>query len=180
MKLINRSFKEIFFTQLFSIFGGIFAGTLLAVYTDNILLIPGMLIILPGFLEMRGNISGTFASRLSSGLFLGVINPNKIKTRIIKGNLIGSFTLAIIVSLLLGLIAFSFNYLVLNITAAKIILIPLLAGLIANAIEMALTLFMTIYVFKKGHDPNNIMGPFITTTGDITSIISLLLVIAII
>src|SRR3989338_3592363 len=98
MAFLDTSFREIFAAQMVSIFGGLIAGILLAIYTDKILLIPGMLILLPGLLEMRGNISGSFASRLSSGLFLGIIKPNKFNTKIIKGNLLASFLLAILVS----------------------------------------------------------------------------------
>ncbi|MDP2908287.1 MAG: magnesium transporter [Nanoarchaeota archaeon] len=180
MSVFDKSFKEIFLSQIVSIIGGLIAGTILALYTDKLLLIPGMLILLPGFLEMRGNISGSFASRLSSGLFLGVINPNKVKTKIIRGNLLSSFLLAIIISFTLGLIAFLFNLLVFKIAVSKIILLPLIAGIIANAIEIPLTLVVTFYLFKKGHDPNNIIGPFVTSTGDITSIASLLIALVII
>ena len=114
MDIFVKDFREILSSQMVSIIGGLMAGIALAIYTDKLLLIPGMLIMLPGFLEMRGNISGSFASRLSSGLFLGVIKPGRIKTKIIKGNLLASFLLAILVSFALGLIAFSFNYLVLH------------------------------------------------------------------
>ena len=72
MGLFDKDFKEILFSQSMAVIGGIIAGTLLALYTDKILLIPGMVILIPGFLEMRGNISGTLSARLSSGLFLGV------------------------------------------------------------------------------------------------------------
>jgi len=143
-------------------------------------LIPGMLIILPGFLEMRGNLSGSLASRISSGLFLKVINPNRIKTKLIKGNVIASFLLVISICASLGFIAFLFDYFVFKAFMPKIILLPLVAGLIANIIEIPLTLFATFYIFKKGHDPNNIMGPFITSTGDITSVLSLLIAVIII
>ena len=180
MNIFDNNFKEIFSSQIVSIVGGLIAGTILAIYTDKILLIPGMLILLPGFLEMRGNISGSLASRLSSGLFLGLINPNNIKTKIIKGNLWASFLLSILVSFALGVIAFLFNYLILQTFTLWIILVPLIAGLIANAIEIPLTLFVTFYLFKKGHDPNNIMGPFVTSTVDITSIVSLLIALMII
>jgi len=180
MGLFDNNFKEILSSQIVSIIGGLIAGTILAIHTQKILLIPGMLILLPGFLEMRGNISGSFASRLSSGLFLGIINPNKIKTKIIKGNLLASFLLVIIVSLALGLIAFFFNYFVLSITTLEIIFLPLIAGVIANIIEIPLTLFATFFLFKKKIDPNNVMGPFITSTGDITSIVSLLIALVII
>lgn len=180
MSLFDRNFKEILSSQVVSIGGGLIAGTLLATYIDKILLIPSMLILLPGFLEMRGNISGSFASRLSSGLFLGVVNPGRFKTKLIRGNLVASFALVLVISLALGVIALLFNYFITHTLMLKILIIPLLAGLIANAIEIPLTLFATFYLFKKGHDPNNIMGPFITSTGDVTSIVSILLALVLI
>ncbi len=180
MGVFNRGFWEIFYSEIISIGGGLIAGTILAVLTDKVFLIPGMLILLPGFLEMRGSISGTFASRLSSGLFLGVVKPNKFFSRIIRGNLIASFSLAGLISLILGFIAFLFTFLIFHIVYFKVILIALIAGIIANSFEIILTLAATFYIFKKGHDPNNILGPFVTTTGDITSIISLYIVMVII
>lgn len=180
MNIFDKKFKEIFFSQIISIFGGLTAGILLAVYTDNLLLVPGMLILLPGFLEMRGNISGSLAARLSSGLFLGVVNPKGMKTKIIKGNVLASFVLAFVASLVLGIVAFFFNFIVSGIFTPKIIFIPLVAGLLASVIEIPLTLFFTFYLFRRGHDPNDIMGPFVTSTGDMTSIISLLIVMVLI
>lgn len=175
MKIFDSVFKEILSSQVISLIGGLIAGTILAIYTDKLLLIPGMLILLPGFLEMRGNISGSFSSRLSSGLFLGVIKPNKTTIKLLKGNIVASFLLAIVVSLALGLLAFLFNYFVFGVILYKIITLALIAGIIANAIEIPLAMFATFYLFKKGHDPNNIMVPFITSTGDITSIVALLI-----
>lgn len=180
MGIFDKGFREILLFQIISVAGGLIVGTILALYTDKVLLIPGMLILIPGFLEMRGNISGAFASRLSSGLFLGVIKPNKFWTKLIRGNLLASFFLAILTSLALGVVAFIFNAIVFHVFTYNIILLPLIAGVIANAVEIPLTLFVTFYLFKKGHDPNNIMGPFVTSTGDITSIVSLLIALAII
>ena len=180
MGIFDAKFKEILSFQIVSILLGIFAGTMLAIFTNKLLVIPGIFILLPGFLEMRGNISGSFSSRLSSGLFLGVIKPDRMKTKMIKGNLSASFLLAVAVSFVLGVIAFVFTYLVFGVFVPTIIIFPLIAGLIANAIEIPLTLFMTFYLFRKGHDPNDIMGPFITSTGDIISIVSLLLALVVI
>jgi len=80
----------------------------------------------------------------------------------------------------LGLIAFMFNNLVLHVFNPSIIMIFLIAGLIASAIEIPIAIFFTFYFFRKGHDPNNILGPFVTSTGDITSILSLLIALVII
>jgi mgtE-like transporter len=176
MVVFDKEFSEIFSTQMVSIIGGLVVGIILVLYIDKILFIPGMLILLPGFLEMRGNISGSFASRLSSGLFLGVINPKKKRTKLVRGNVFAALCLAVIVSFVLGIVAFAFSYCVFGVYSLKIIFIPVIAGIIANFIEIPLTLFMTFYLFRRGHDPNNIMGPFVTSTGDITSIVSLLVV----
>lgn len=181
MKIFDKDFKEIFSSQIATLLGGLISGTLLAIYTDKIFLLPGMLIIFPGFMEMRGNICGSLASRLTSGLFLGIIKSGSgIKTKIIKGNLFASLFLVILISIVLGLSAFFINFFILQIYTPKIILIPLLAGLIANMIEIPITIFTTLYLYKNGHDPNNIMGPFVTTIGDITSILSLLIAISIV
>lgn len=180
MDIFDRNFKEMLSSQTISIAGGIFTGVLLAFYIDKLFLLPGIFIFLPGFFEMRGNISGSFSSRLSSGLFLGVIKPERMNTKIIRGNLAASFLLVVPVCMILGLIAFLLNYLLLGIFSFQIIVLALVAGVIANVIEIPLTLFATFYLFRKGHDPNNIMGPFITSTGDITSVVSLLIALVIV
>ncbi len=180
--VFDKNFNEIFFSQIVSIIGGLIAGTILAVYTDRLLLLPGMFILLPGFLEMRGNISGSMAARITSGLFLGMIKAkgHSTKAKVVRGNAFAAFLLALLISAILGIIAFAFNYLFFHQITPKIILIPLLGGIISNAIEIPLTLFFTFYLFRKGHDPNNIMGPFVTSTGDITSVISLLIAMLIV
>ena len=91
-----------------------------------------------------------------------------------------SFLLVILVSFFLGIVVFLFNLVLLKVYMPRMIFIPLIAGILANFIETPLTIFATFYLFKKGHDPNNIMGPFITSTGDITSIIALIITIIII
>ena len=88
--------------------------------------------------------------------------------------------MAIIISLVLGLVAFLFTYLVFDIFAPKLILLALIAGAIANAIEIPLTLVATFFIFRRGYDPNNIIGPIITSTGDVVSIAALLIALIII
>ncbi|MFH0837412.1 MAG: magnesium transporter [Candidatus Aenigmatarchaeota archaeon] len=180
MEVFDKCFKEMFSSQLVSIIGGLIAGVLLAVYIDKLFLIPGMLILIPGFLETRGNVSGSMAARLTSGMYLGVVKVKKIRSKFVRGNVLASFVLAMAVSLVLGIVAFVFSFIALGIFVPKIIIIPVLAAILANIIEVPLTVFFTFYLFRKGHDPNNIMGPFVTSTGDITSIVSLLLVVLLI
>lgn len=180
MRIIDKNFKELFASQLVSVFGGLIAGTILAIYTDKILIIPGMFILLPGFLEMKNSISGSLAARISAGLHLRFITIHRKKIKLIRGNALAAFLLALIVSLGLGLIAFAFSLFVFKVFIPKIIILPLIAGIISSFLEIPITIFFTFYLFMKGHDPDYIMGPFITSVGDIISVISLLIAVVII
>ncbi len=175
MHILRKDFREILEGEIISVSGGLFAGLLLVSFVNKLALIPGLFILLPGFLEMRGNISGSLASRLSSGLFLGALKPRFHRNRILKGNILGSFLLVVILSLFLGTIAYVVNLWILQINSPSIIIVALVAGVLSNLIEIPLTVAMTFWLFRKGHDPNNVMGPYVTTIGDIVSIIALLI-----
>jgi mgtE-like transporter len=103
-----------------------------------------------------------------------------VEKRVLYGNFLASFFLVIMVSFFLGLIAMLFTYLIMGIILWKIIWVSLIAALLANVIEIPSTYFTTLWLFKKGHDPNNIMGPFVSTTGDIVSILALLVAIVVV
>jgi mgtE-like transporter len=176
----QKDFREILTSEIISVTGGLAAGTMLAFFTDKLYLIPGLLILLPGFLEMRGNISGSLSARLSSGLLLGALNPKMKNEKVLWGNVLASFTLVLIVSFILGSVAYLASMYFFGISNPAIILIALIAGILSNLIEIPITIFACFWLFKKGHDPNNIMGPYVTTTGDIISILALMLAIVMI
>lgn len=176
---MHKDFREIFYGELVSLTGGIVAGTMLASATNQIMLVPGLFILLPGFLEMRGSISGSMSARLSSGLFLKITKPQARNNRFLRENVIAAVILAFVVSLVLGLVSFAFSYYFFGITNAKIIYVAIVAGLLSNIIEIPLTIMANFWLFRHGHDPNNIMGPYITTIGDIASVASILIAIVI-
>jgi mgtE-like transporter len=178
--LSRQDFREILTSELISVTGGLFAGFLLALFTDQLLLIPGIFILIPGFLEMRGNISGSLSARLGSGLWVGALRPQLRKNRVLHGNLLASAVLVLAVSLVLGAVAYAASLLFFGINAPQLLAVALLAGIISNVIEIPLTAATTFWLFRRGHDPANIMGPYVTTTGDIISIVSLVAAIGIV
>ncbi len=179
MKL-RQDFWDIMSAEIISVTGGLVAGFLLAFSINKLELVPGLFILLPGFLEMRGNISGTLSGRLSSGLFVGALRPRFEKNKILHGNIIASMVLVIAVSLVLGTVAFLASSYIFHVADARIILIALIAGVLSNVIEVPLTIAATFWLFRRGHDPNNIMGPYVTTTGDIISLVALMLAVIVV
>lgn len=178
--MLRKDFDEILSGELISLTGGLFTGFMLTFATNKLDLIPALFILFPGFMEMRGNISGSLASRIASGLYVGVMKHKLERRKIIIGNVIAAFLLVTTISLFLGMLAYYVGLDFFGIDAPNIIMISLVAGLISNAIEIPLTLTTTLSIFKRGHDPNNIMGPYVTSTGDIISVFSLLIAIAVI
>lgn len=176
---MDRDIKEISFGEFISITGGVLSGSLLVLFTDRLFLIPGLLILLPGFLEMRGSISGSLVSRISTNLHLGKIKVTGRNNPLVAKNIVATFILAIMVSSVLGVFAYLVTLLIFNINYPVIIAISMLAAIISNTIMIPLSTTTSIWLYKKDYDPDNIMGPYITSIGDIISILSLLLVIAV-
>ncbi len=173
--MLDKDLKESIPIEIVSMTGAIIAGFVLASGLNLLELIPGLLILLPGFLEVHGSISSSLASRLSAGLFLRIVKPNFKAQRIIIGNVIAGLILSFIVSLSLGLVAYFYEFLFFNSANSDVILISLLASAITSPIVILATVVSTIWFFRKGFDPNNIMGPYITTLGDFIGVMALIL-----
>jgi len=86
--------------------GGVVAGSTLGVMTDLLENIPGLIVIIPAVIAMRGNISTTFGSRLGSAYHLGIINAEHIWNEELKQNVIGSLVLSFLVSITIGILAY--------------------------------------------------------------------------
>jgi len=156
------------------------AGIFLLVLVNKLELIPGLFILLPGFLEMHGNIFGSLAARLGALLHTKHIKPKFEHNKILYINIFSSILLLIIVSLFLGVFSYILNKVLFGNDNPILILIAIIAAFIALVIELPLTIFTTFWFFKNGYDPDDIMGPYITTIGDIVSIFSLLIVMLVV
>ena len=176
--LFDKNFKEILSFQLLSLIGGLIAGSLLAWKVEALYLIPGLFILIPGLMEMRGGIAGPLASRISSGLFLKVIDQRHPSARILRGNVLASFILTLLASALLGIMALALTFIITGKLVLVLLPIALIAALLANIVEIPLTIALTLMLFSARHDPNNIMGPLITSVGDILGTLALIITTA--
>jgi mgtE-like transporter len=66
--------KESLIALLICAIGDLCAGIILGKMTFFLEAFPGLLVIIPGAIGMRGNIFGSFASRLSTNLHIGIIS----------------------------------------------------------------------------------------------------------
>lgn len=153
----------------------VFAGIPLGAMSAELFLLPGLLILVPGVADMRGNIFSSLASRLGTGLHLGLISAKLEKSPFLTQNIQASIILTLLLSIYLGLISvlvckiFGFS----SMGAEYFIFISCLGSMIAASILLPFSILISLKSFERGWDPDNITAPLLTSIGDLITIPSL-------
>ena len=161
--------KEGLIALLICAVGDLIAGIILGKMTFFLETFPGLLVVIPGAIGMRGNIFGSFASRLSTSLHIGLISPQFEFSEDLNNNIFSSFVLTLVLSIFLGVVAKIFCILLhyQSIDLIDFILICTIAGVISNLIMLPITMFVSFKSFEHGWDPDNITSPIIAAFGDL-------------
>jgi len=161
--------KESLIALLICAIGDLCAGVILGKMTFFLETFPGLLVIIPGAIGMRGNIFGSFASRLSTNLHIGIISPKFEFSEDLNHNIFSSFVLTLVLSLFLAIIAKILCILLHQPSMELIdfILICVIAGFISNLLMLAITMLVSFKSFLHGWDPDNITSPIIAAFGDL-------------
>ena len=169
--------KESLIALLICAIGDLIAGIILGKMTFFLETFPGLLVIIPGAIGMRGNIFGSFASRLSSNLHIGIISPKFEFSQDLNYNIFSSFVLTLVLSLFLGIIAKILCVLLhqSSMDLIDFILISIVAGIISNLIMLPITMFVSFKSFEHGWDPDNITSPIIAAFGDLFTLPAIIL-----
>ncbi len=164
-------YRESFPVLVVSLFGGIVAGTILGGegMRNAFATIPGLLLMIPAIMAMRGNIYGAMGARIATALHQGFIEPElhrqeRLQT-VIAAALINGITLAVFIAassrvilVLLGLPSATFTTL----------LFVTLTATALSAVAMTTTLVTLLFWgFRHDMDPNILNGPIVTTAGDV-------------
>ena len=159
--------------------GGVAAGVILNGITLDLRLIPGIIILLPAILGMRGNISGALGSRIASALHLGLINPELKWNKTLSRNIKASLILNTLMSVLSGFLAYTAYTFIISpggspASLPQLVLISFFSGSLAGVIISLLTVSLALLTYSKGYDPDNILAPSLATIGDIITVLCLL------
>jgi len=161
--------KEGLIALLICAVGDLVAGVILGKMTFFLEAFPGLLVVIPGAIGMRGNIFGSFASRLSTNLHIGLISPRFEFSEDLNYNIYSSFVLTLVLSIFLGIVGKLFCVLLHypSMPLIDFILICTIAGIISNLIMLPITMFVSFKSFEHGWDPDNITSPIIAAFGDL-------------
>jgi mgtE-like transporter len=141
--------------------------------------LPGLMILIPPAIAMRGNIYSALVSRLGTSMHLGLFSPTLKRGGVLYQNASASLSLTLILSVILGILAKlvadafgmpNIQYLSLH----GFILISVIGGLISGTILLAIAILVSIIGYHRNWDLDNMSSPIITSAGDMITIPSLL------
>ncbi|PSQ56604.1 hypothetical protein BRD22_05100 [Halobacteriales archaeon SW_8_68_21] len=145
-----------------SLIAGLFAGTILGSETmrANIAEVPGLLLLLPAFLATRGGVYGSLGARLSTGL-----------------SFLNGMTVSVFIAVVtyLALVLFGDGGSLFQLVGVMVV-----AGFL-SAVLMITVLIAVIFVgYRRGLDPDNVIGPVVTTLGDVFGVLFLLVGVSVV
>ncbi|MBA7523038.1 hypothetical protein ES705_15161 [subsurface metagenome] len=173
-------FRQAPLSLLFCSFTGLLAGIGLSLMTDMLQLLPGLMILIPPAIAMRGNIYSALVSRLGTSMHLGLFSPTLKKGSVLHQNAYASLLLTLILSVILGFLAKlvadafatpDFEY----ISLRGFILISVIGGLISGIILLGIAILVSIIGYRRNWDLDNMSSPIITSAGDMITIPALFL-----
>ncbi|MFP8957455.1 magnesium transporter [Natrialbaceae archaeon A-CW3] len=167
---------------LIALGGGLFAGVVLEGLVESVERFPGLLVMVPVFLATRGNVYGALGGRIASGLHQGLIEPKFQWDERLVNAVVASFVNGIGISIVIGIITWGALGIIGWEAAAlyEFIGIMLIAGVLTSIVLIFGLLAVIFAGYKYGYDPDNLVGPIVTTLGDIFGMLFLLFAVGIV
>lgn len=168
----TRLFLTGFVALLICAFAASAAGIYLGSARDVIYLLPGLMVMVPPSINMRGGISGVLASRLSSSMHLGAFEVEFSRESVLGSNLRASFLSTVIIGFWLGLIVSGICAVfgIAGLSAIDYVVISVVSGIISGLIVIGITLIVVLISYRFGLDLDMIAAPSVTTAGDIVTL----------
>ncbi|MDO8841687.1 magnesium transporter [Methanocalculus sp.] len=161
-------FVALFISTLLASVAGIYLGSV----NELLLLIPGLMILVPSSINMRGAIAGILSSRLASAMHLGAFDIQYGRGSVLGDNLQATFILTIIIAAIVGLIGFIIGEAagLEIISVMEMILISVISGCFAGLIVTLITLLVSLGTYRYGFDLDLVGAPTVTTAGDVVTL----------
>ena len=175
-----RAYREALPALSLSALGGLLAGLVLGGMEAELRIVPGLLVIVPALLATRGNVFGALGARLSSGLHQGLIEPRlPLSDRRVRAAVAAAFGNGLLVAAFAAVVAYG-ALLTLGRPVAPLptlVAIALIAGFLSGLALLVAVLLLVFAGYRRGHNPDTLVGPIVTTTGDVFGMAALLLAV---
>src|SRR3954452_20168900 len=158
--------------------GDLLAGLTLGAITGTLADLPGLLVLVPAAIGMRGNVFGALGSRFGTSIHAGTFSLSRRAETVVGQNIIAAMALSLSISFALAVLAKAVSIgfgLPHTISIAYFIVISIVGGVISSVFVLLLTIGVAAGSVRFGWDMDNVAAPLVTAAGDMVTLPSLFL-----
>ncbi|MFM7507933.1 MAG: magnesium transporter [Actinomycetota bacterium] len=149
------------------------AGAALGAITGTLEALPGLLVMVPAAIGLRGNIAGSLGNRISTSIHTGTYRASLRSDSVVGANLAAAVALTFVLSLGLAvvarLVATAFNVEG-AIGVLDLAIVSVAGGLLASVVVIGATIGLTAVGVRRGWDLDALVAPTTATLGDVVTI----------
>jgi mgtE-like transporter len=176
---MKRIVKESLPPLLCAIPLSIAAGQALYAKESFLLSVPGIFFLLLPFISCIGDLASTLSARVTTALHQGLLEPKLQRSPILLGDIGTTFSVGLMAFTSLGFLTYiistALNWACLELS--RLLLVSIVAGILATLALIVMALLFAFGAFKYGWDPDNVISPILTTTGDFIGISFLIIML---
>ena len=139
---------------------------------EDLTALPGILVLLPAIMSMRGNVSSSYGARLATAYHLGLITPKTGFNDEAMENAKASIFLSGVTSIYVGIVAWGLTVLfnLPHMPLLNFVLISFLVSIISETLLVSFSYFVAMSAVRLSLNPNSVTVPSIATLGDIITL----------
>jgi mgtE-like transporter len=155
--------------------GDLVAGIALGSLTHTLKSLPGLLILVPAAIGMRGNVFGGLGSRLGTLIHTGTFRVSRRLSTPVGQNIAAALILSLSTSFALAVlaktVAVAFN--APSISIVDFMVVAVVGAVLSSLVVLAITVGVASECAKRRWDLDNVAAPIVTAAGDIATLPSL-------
>jgi mgtE-like transporter len=161
-----------------SLLASFVAGFTLGSIEATLEALPGLMVLVPAAIGMRGTIFGALGSRLSTAIHTGTFGVSRRPDTVVGQNVLASITISLATALALAFMAkgvataFGLRN---TISIPDLVVISVMAAILSSAVVLVLTVALAAGSVRFGWDLDNVMAPIVTAAGDMVTLPALYL-----
>jgi mgtE-like transporter len=160
-----------------STLAGFVAGLTLAHVTGTLEELPGLIVLIPAAVGMKGTIFGAIGARLGTANVAGLLEPTLKPGSVLQRNVyvavVTTFSSALWLALLSVLVSAAFGQP--SIPFWQLATVSIVGGAVGAALVLLITLGLSVASYRRGWDLDSVSTPMVTALGDMTTLPSLFL-----
>ena len=174
----QRAYRDSFVALVLSAITSLVAGVTLATTTDTLEELPGLLLLVPAALAVKGNVFGALGSRLGTSIHAGTFRLSPRLDSAVGQNIVAAMLLSLVISVVIAVMAkgvaivFAVSP---TMSLADFIVVSTVGGMLASVFMLAITLLLANGSGRYGWDLDNVVSPLVTAASDLMSLPALIL-----